>query len=283
MTVSMAMLGADIDHPECVAWDPGRRAIVCGTESGEVLWLDPADGAVRDRVRAGEGFIGGLAVGGDGCVYACDAAGRRVVRVDPDSRSATTWSAGPADAPFVLPNYPVFDAEGRLWVSDSGEWDARNGRIVAIAPGGGEATVASTAANGFTNGLAISPDGAWLWVAESCPPLISRLPIGPGGTLGTREVVVDMPRMVPDGFAFTDDGRLLISCYRPDAVFMWDGRALTLLVEDWAGVVLCAPTNVAFGGPDLGTLWAANLGAGYVTRIDAGLRGSPLRYPGRDR
>ncbi len=277
--VAMTMLGADIDHPECVAWDPVTGSIVCGTESGEVLWLDPADGAVRDRVRAGEGFIGGLALDAAGRVYACDAAGHRVVRVDRRNGSAVTWSGGARGAPFALPNYPVFDDAGRLWVSDSGDWGEQNGRVIVVPAGGGDGAVASTEANGFTNGMALSPDGDWLWVAESTPPLLSRARIRDDGTLGPREIVVEMPRTVPDGLAFTTDGLLLIACYRPDAVLAWDGRALDTLAEDWTAVLLCAPTNVAFGGADLATLWSANLGAGYVTRIDAGLRGAPLRYP----
>ena len=277
--VTMTIVGDGIDHPECVAWDPTTGSIVCGTESGELVWLEPSDGTVRDRLRVGEGFIGGIALDAAGRVYACDAAARRVVRADRRDRSAVTWSIGPAAAPFILPNYPVFDGAGRLWVSDSGEWGAGNGRVVMIPPGGGDGVVASSEANGFTNGLAIDPDGSALYVAESTPPLVSRLAIGADGRLGPREVLLELPRTVPDGLAFTADGALLISCYRPDLVYRWDGHSLAVLAEDWTAVLLCAPTNVAFGGAALGTLWAANLGAGYVTRIEAGLHGAPLRYP----
>jgi len=277
--VTLSVVGSDIDHPECVAWDPVSGWLVTGTEAGGLLWLDPASGEVRRSLTVGRGFIGGLALDAAGRVYACDVAERRVLRADPTDGSVVTWSGGPTDAPFLLPNYPVFDATGRLWVSDSGDWGSDNGRLVVIEADGRTARVVSTEANGFTNGLAIDPSGDWLYVAESTPPLVSRLRILADGMLGPREVVLEMPRTVPDGLAFTADGGLLISCYRPDAVYLWDGQWLDPLAEDWSGIVLIAPTNVAFSGPELDTLWAANLGGGHLTRLDAGLIGSPLRYP----
>ena len=148
-----------------------------------------------------------------------------------------------------------------------------------IIDAAGVASVGSTQAPSFTNGLAISPDGDYLYVVETSLPGISRLGIAADGSLSSREVVVDMPRTVPDGVAFTDAGRLLISCYRPDTVYLWDGATLETVADDWTGLVLSAPTNVAFGGAELDRLYAANLAANHVTLIDAGLRGTALHYP----
>lgn len=277
MTATISTIGSDIDHPEGVCWDPSG-AIVVGTEAGSVHWLDPESGAVRMTFDVGGGFIGGIALDARGRAYACDLGEARVVRIDPASGSIETYSHGPADDPFAVPNYPAFDAAGRLYVSDSRDWGKENGRVMIIEPGGA-ARVASTQAAGFTNGLAISPDAAHLYVVESTPPLISRLPFEDDGALGPKEVVVAMPRTVPDGLAFTDDDRLLISCYRPDAVYLWDGSELTVVAEDWEALNLMAPTNVAFGGPELDRLYAANLHGNHVSLIHAGLRGAPLRYP----
>ena len=274
---TLSIIGSDIDHPECVCWDP-RGAIVVGTEAGEVLWLDPENGAVRRSFDVGTGFVGGIALDGRGRAYACQLGERRVVRVDPADGSVETYSGGPLERPFVTPNYPVFDHSGRLYVSDSGDWGADDGRIVIIEPDR-TARPGSDEPAAFTNGMALSPDGATLYVAESSLPGVSRLPVGGDGSLGPRELVVELPRSVPDGLAFLEDGRLLISCYRPDLVYLWDGSRAEVLVEDWTGLELSAPTNVAFGGPDLDRLYAANLAANHVTRIEAGLRGAALPYP----
>lgn len=277
MTIPLTTIGSDIDHPEGVCWDPSG-AIVVGTEAGQLHWLDRETGAVTRTMRIGSGFVGGIALDGRGRAYACDGGGRRVTRADPATGAIEAYSTGPAERPFTTPNYPVFDRTGRLYVSDSGEWGATDGRLVVIEPDRTTRLV-STECAGFTNGLAISPDEAFLYVVESTLPGITRVPLLADGSVGPRELVVELPRTVPDGLAFTDDGSLLIACYRPDVVFRWDGRTLGTLVEDWAGTQLNQPTNLAFGGPDLDTLYSANLGGWHVTRIDAGLRGARLHYP----
>ncbi len=277
MTATLSTIGSEIDHPEGVCWDP-RGQIVVGTEAGRVLWLDPETGAVQRTFDVGTGFVGGIALDARGRAYACDLGERRVVRIDPSNGTVETYSSGPDSAAFVTPNYPVFDRSGRLYVSDSGDWGKDDGRVV-IVDSSGSARIGSSEPAGFTNGLAISPDGAHLYVVESTLPGVSRLPLEADGSMGPREPVVNLPRTVPDGLAFTDDGRLLISCYRPDAVYIWDGSSVEVLAEDWTGLDLSAPTNVAFGGPALDRLYSANLGGGHVTLIDAGLRGAPLHYP----
>jgi gluconolactonase len=277
MTMSMSTFGSGLDHPEGLAWDPAG-AIVVGTESGSVLWLDPESGEVQRSIRVGDGFLAGVAMDGNGRAYVCDVAGSRVQRADPSSGAVDTYLAGTPDAPLTTPNYPVFDADGRLYVSVSGHWGKEDGRIVVVEPDG-SAHTGNTEANAFTNGLALSPDGGWLYVVETTFPGISRLPVQGDGALGRRELVVHIPETVPDGLAFTADGRLVVSFYRPDAVRIWDGSGLESLVHDWTGLTLNAPTNVAFCGHDRADLFTANLGTWHLTRVDAGLTGAPLHYP----
>lgn len=277
MAVRMKTFGSGIDHPEGIAWDPAG-AIVVGTESGSVLWLDPESGDVQRSFSVGDGFLAGVALDGNGRAYVCDVAGGRVRRVDPSSGEVDTYAAGTPDQPFVTPNYPVFDAAGRLYVSTSGRWGQSDGRVVLIGTDGTTRT-ASTESSEFTNGLALSPDGCWLYVVETSLPGISRLPVTDDGSLGVRELVVEIPQTVPDGLAFAHDGRLLISFYRPDEVRIWDGSRLEMLVHDWTGLTLNAPTNLAFTGPDASELLTANLGTWHLTRLEAGLTGAPLHYP----
>ena len=272
----LTTIGSDIDHPEGVCWDP-RGSIIVGTEGGLLLWLDPESGEIQRQFEPG-GFIGGIALDAAGRAYACDIGGHRVVRVDPDSGTIDTYSKGPEGTELRIPNYPVFDRDGRLYVSDSGDWGESNGRVIVVEPSG-EARVISTETNGFTNGLALSPDGAWLYVVESTLPGVTRLPLTDDGSAGARELVVDMPRTVPDGLAFTDTGKLLITCFRPDTIYLNDGGSNSVVAEDWSGITLNSPTNVAFGGADLGELYAANLGAYHVTHVETEMRGAPLNYP----
>jgi hypothetical protein len=91
--------------------------------------------------------------------------------------------------------------------------------------------------------------------------------------------VTPLERTVPDGLAFAADGRLLISCFRPDAVLIWDGATVSTLAEDWMGLTLSAPTNIAFFGPQLDRLAAANIAFQHLAEIATDMRGAPLRYP----
>ena len=178
-----------------------------------------------------------------------------------------------------VPNYPAFDDGGNLYVSDSGTWGGRDGFIWKIAPGG-EAKIWDRQANGFTNGICLSADGRSLYVVESSPPLISKIAINPDGSAGERSVLVELPRQVPDGVALDIDGSLYISLYNPNIIYRLTAAGeLITLYDDWEQLKLVAPTNIAFGGPDMKTLIIASLCGLAVHTAPVAPPGLPLRYP----
>ena len=78
--------------------------------------------------------------------------------------------------------------------------------------------------------------------------------------------------------------RRLESCVRPgDALARLGGDEFAILVstlaEDWMGLTLSAPTNIAFFGPQLDRLAAANIAFQHLAEIATDMRGAPLRYP----
>jgi gluconolactonase len=116
------------------------------------------------------------------------------------------------------------------------------------------------------------------------PARIVEVPIDDDGSAGPVRVLCELGLIVPDGVAVADDGSLIIACYRPDAIYRWSaGDGLDLLAHDPQGMVLSAPTNVAFGGDDLDLLVVPNLAGWYLTRgrIE-GIRGTPLFRPTAD-
>jgi gluconolactonase len=173
-----------------------------------------------------------------------------------------------------FPNWPAFAPDGTLFVSDSGEWGANDGRMVRIDADGAVETF-SRAVPHFTNGCAVTPDGRWLWVVESYVPLVSRLDLA----TGAREEVRRIDGTVLDGLAFTDDGGVLISCYRPDRIYHVDpDGGLEVVAQDPQGTLLAAPTNVCFVGD---RVVAANFGRRHLTLLELGLRGGALHRPAR--
>jgi gluconolactonase len=205
----------------------------------------------------------GVAVDGRGRVFAaCQDAGVHVW----DGETVSQVAGG-----FTFANYPAFGADGTLYVSDSGSWSRGDGSIRA------DGEVFSRDAPHFTNGLAVTPDGRWLWVAESYRPRVGRIDL----RSGAYEVVVALDGCVPDGLAFTADGGCLVACYRPDHVHHLSASGeLSIVLEDAQGTLLGAPTNVCFAGAGLESIVSANLGRWHLTLIEeSGLRGVPLHAP----
>jgi gluconolactonase len=258
----------DLDHPEGVCWDADARCLYAGGEAGQLYRID-LDGNAEEIARAPRPVLG-LAVDGPGRVVLCCAEAGVYVW---DGTGLSELMTG-----LTFANFPAFAPDGMLYVSDSGRWSDNGGSIRTLKPDGTTATVAAECPS-FTNGLAVSPDGAWLWVVESYEPHIGRIELA----TGEAEEVLFLAGTVPDGLAFTADGGLLISCYRPDRIYRRnvDG-ALGILAEDPQGTALAAPTNVCFAGDELDLVVAANLNRRHLTRIaGSGLRGAPPHRPAR--
>ena len=266
------VLAEGLDHPEGVAWGPDGY-VYAGGEAGQ-LYRIGIGGQVEQFASTG-GFVLGLCLDGDHNVYACDSERGEVVRATP-SGEVTTYFAGAGGRPLVNPNYPVFDAAGNLYVSDSGEWGKGDGRLWVVRPGG-RGEVLRDDVSAFPNGLALGPGGQHLCVVVSSVPGVVRVPLLGGGQV---ETVITFEQKVPDGVAFDAEGRLYVSCYSPDEIWRIDnlGRA-ELFASDWQRTVLAAPTNLAFCGPGLTMLVVASLGRWHLGKVEVDVPGQPLHYP----
>lgn len=273
----LSNVGFAFDHPEAVAWGPDGRAYA-GGEAGQLYRFALEGGGLEEVTRIDGGFLLGLAHDGDANTYACNDRSGCVHRITSDGK-VTVYADGNAEQKMRVPNYPVFDDSGNLYVSDSGTWGGRDGFIWKVAPGG-KAEIWDRQANGFTNGMCLSADGRFLYVVESCPPLISRIAITSDGSAGERSVVVELPRQVPDGIAFDMNGDLYISLYNPNIIYRLTatGKLITLY-DDWEQLMLVAPTNIAFGGSDMKTLIIASLCGWSVHTAPMAVPGLPVRYP----
>jgi len=259
-------LADGLDDVEAVCWDPGCGALYAGGEAGQ-LYRIGLDGRTEVVVVVEGALLAGLAVDGGGDVYACDYRAGCVWRVRPDG------SYGRHGEPIALPNYPVFDADGRLYVSDSGDWKETTGGVVVIEPDGATRRL-ETGPLRYANGLAL--DGDRLDVAESSAPAVARVPVNGG----EAEVVVELEREVPDGIALDAEGGLWISCWQPNRILrVPPGGGRQVVVDDWTGVHVITPTNIAFAGEALDVLAIASLGGQTVQAIDPGVAGRPLSYP----
>jgi sugar lactone lactonase YvrE len=259
---------------------PNGTAYTTGT-GGQVYRLDLASNIGIQFASTAPRRMLGQALDRDGNLYCADTTGE-VIRIDPGGKE-TSYATAPGGQKFLCTNYPVFDSQGNLYVSDSGDWSEQiNGAIYKVPPGGGEAQRWYPEAVDTPNGMALAAEENFLYFVETWGQSIARIEIRPDGSAGPLERVVHMPRTVPDGIAFDEHGRIWIACHRPDAIWVFDPftRRLSLFAEDWRGESLRGPTDVAFAGPGRDILLAASLDNLVVHRFDGtGVRGLRLNYP----
>ncbi|MGW3690050.1 SMP-30/gluconolactonase/LRE family protein [Streptomyces sp. NPDC005125] len=260
-----------ISHPEGIAVDQ-QGNIWCGGDRGEIYRIAP-DGSSWEIVANTEGFCLGLAFDHHGDLFICDMKHAAVFRLEVATSTLSLFSKGVDGHQFRVPNYPAFDRRGRLFVSDSWKFDEAGPGVLVFNPDGtGE--VWHEGPFTFANGLAFSPDGSTLYVAETFRNAISAITVEADGSAGDKRDLATLPGIYPDGLAVGEDGSVFVGSYEPSKVLnvSLDGT-VTVVGEDESAHMLAHPTNLAFQGNRLLT---SNLGRWHVTEIAVDLAGVPL-------
>lgn len=265
-----------LDHPEGLAVHPDG-SIWCGGERGQVYRLDP-DGSSIEEVASTGGFCLGMAFDRTAeNLYVCDLKRAAVFRLEVASGRVARFADGAPGTPFAIPNFPAFDGEGRLYVSDSHAFGVPGPGVFRIDPDGrGELWYDRDVT--FANGLAVAPDGSALYVAETFASNVFRIPIHDDGSAGGRVDVAHLPGSLPDGLAIDVEGNVYVGCYEPSRVLRIDpSGAVEVLWHDVTAHTLAHPTNLAFRGT---TMFTANLGRWHLTRLEVGVEGARLPVGG---
>lgn len=260
-----------LDHPECVAVDVDGD-IWCGGERGQIFRL-ASDGSSLEEVASSGGFTLGIAFAPNGDLFLCDLKTASVLRLPAGSDRLETFAEGAGGRRFRIPNAVAFDADGRLYVSDSHGFKQPGPGIFRFEPNG-EGELWCSEDFDFANGIALAPDGRSLYVAETFARRVVRVAIADDSAAGGVDVVVELPGYLPDGLAFDAAGYLYVGCYEPSAILRLapDGSVRTLVADPEAHA-LCHPTNLAFRGQ---TLLVANLGRWHVSSVSLEVEGLPL-------
>jgi gluconolactonase len=261
-----------LDHSEDVAFD--REGILwAGGEAGQIYRI-PEKGKIEEITNIG-GFCLGLTFSASDELFVCNPKLRAVVRVQKDGQSAL-FADSVAARKLVQPNYSVFDAEGNLYVSDSGQWSTSSGCVIRFDQQG-QGKIFLDPPQPFPNGMALSQDERFLFIAQSHTDDVLRVEIRSDGTAGDQEIYASGLERIPDGLAFDVRGNLYVSCYASDNIYrVTPDRKVSLLAYDRAGTILARPTNISFGGPSNEYLYVANLGRWHVNRVHLGIAGQRL-------
>jgi gluconolactonase len=264
-----------LDHPEGVAVHPDG-SVWCGGERGQIFRVDP-DGTALTEVGSTGGFALGMAFDGTAeHLYVCDLKHAAVFRVHTATGRVERFADGRPAGGFLIPNYPVFGRDGRIYVSDSHGFKKPGPGIWRIEADGRAELWYDRVVN-FANGLAFAADGGSMYVAETFGSTVFRIRIRDDGSAGEREDVASTPGALPDGLAFDVEGNLYVGCYEPSQILRVDPTAkVDVVYHDVTAHTLAHPTNVAFRGT---TMFTANLGRWHLTRLEVGVQG--VRLPAR--
>jgi sugar lactone lactonase YvrE len=266
---------AEIPRCEGVATGPDG-SLYCANEAGELFRIDAADGSFEIVANLG-GWGVGLCIDGDGLVYLCIYDKQKVVRANPATGEVVDDCSTVEGGPLHSPNWVSFGVDGTLYVTDSHGpgTEEREGRVCAIPPGGGDASVLPGERLFYANGMAVRKDGALFVIDTFVHPRVVTI------SDGRVETYVELPGTVPDGLAFDDEGGLMISCFQPNRLLRVEpnGGEARIVIDDWTGQQLLSPTNIAFFGPGNKSLACASLLGWWLSAIDTPWTGQRLFYP----
>jgi len=267
---SFEVFAMRIDHPECIAFDR-RGDLWAGGEAGQIYRIPP-DGNAQLVASMG-GFCGGLAFTPVDELFVCNPA-LGIVKVQSNG-NFSIFASHAGSHKLVCPNYGLFDSAGNYYVTDSGQWKKNNGYLLRFTPDGQGTIIAGPF--GYTNGLALSPDGRFLYMVESNTDSVFRFEIAADGSVGAPERYANSCGRFPDGLTLDAEGNLYVCCYASDEIWRINPkREITLFAWDRWAILLGSPTNMAFGGNNFDELYVANLARTTITRAKVGRKGQPL-------
>ena len=271
--------------PEGVTVDREGNVYGGGTD-GVIRKLSP-DGKVTEFARTG-GRPAGMAFDRQGNLFVCDVGKAAVLKVTP-SGAVSLFADQAGSLRLPLPNFPVFDAEGNLYVSNSTDHtlssledvmaEIRNpvpkGALARFQPDGRGEVVATGLY--FANGVAIDPKEEAVYVLQSTQHNCVRIAKRKDGSHNTAEQYGENLGGLPDGMAFDAEGYLIVTLPMINRLVVLDPQGkLSILLDDPDGKKTQGPTNCAFGGPQFEDLYIAHLEADHVAQIALGRKGHRL-------
>ena len=261
---------------ESIWWDARTDEVVWVDITAGTLHRGPIDGAVDgsdDRVtelppplsavqpRAAGGYIAAL--------------GDRIVTLDDDGLIAETLAKLDHVHAGLRSNEAKVDPFGRFLVGSMNVTTGEPNAALYLLDDTGLRTLLG--GFGVTNGFEWSDDGRTVYVTDTTVKTVYRASTGEDGRLGPLE-----PFLVgydSDGLALDTDGRFWNGVNGGGRVLRWspDGT-----VEDELSVPAPGVTSVAFGGPELTTLFVGTARENLTEAdlVDAPLSGGIFRFDG---
>ncbi|OGM46615.1 gluconolactonase precursor [Aspergillus bombycis] len=259
-----------LEGPTCVA--DGSLYIV-DVPYGRILKVD-AEKQVTECVRW-DGEPNGLVVREDGCIVVADYK-QGLLLFDPSTNTISPMLTRRNLERFKGPNDLIVSSTNDIYFTDQGQTGMtdQTGCVYRLSPTGKLDCLVS---NGISpNGLALSPDERFLYVAMTRSNAVWRLPLHTDGS--TTKVGLFFQSFGcagPDGLAVDEEGNVFICHPSLGSVFVVDADGIPkarIVTAPGGGKNL---TNCTFGGPDGKTLFITDSLKGNVQCVRWHCRGVP--------
>ena len=233
---------------------------------GELHRFVPGKGPELARSNTGEG--NGTTFDLQGRLVICEGGNRRVTRWSADGKSEILMDRYEGKR-LNRPNDVVCKSDGSIYFTDPGlrvplaEREVPHAGVYCVMPDGTQSHVADFE---YPNGLAFSRDERFLYVANTrWAQYIHVLELDASGKMIRRRIFADMSSDesdgVPDGMKVDVEGRVFCTGPGGTWVFAPDGTRLGIIRTPEV------PANLAFGGPDLRTIFFTARTSIYSMRV----------------
>ena len=260
--VQIEKVAAGYQFTEGPAWSPDGFLLFSDVPSNRIIKLQA--GEKPAVYRADSNGANGNAFDAQGRLYTCEAHSRRVTRTDRKGRVETiaeAWSGKKLNAP----NDITVRKDGQVYFTDPAFGNESDARaldfygVYHITPKGALSLVAQWKTR--PNGIALSPDGHLLYVANSDDRTIHVYDLDRAGAASNDRVLVKDIAGVPDGIRTDERGNIYVAA-RGIVVYSPDGRQIADLP------MAETPANCTFGDGDLKTLYITARTSVYRVRLD---------------
>jgi gluconolactonase len=170
----------------------------------------------------------------------------------------------------------TFDTQGNLYFTDQGQTGLQDptGRVYRLSPAGKLDLLLSNVPS--PNGIVLSPDEKFLFVAVTRGNCVWRMPLLVDGSVSkTGQFFTSYGPSGPDGLAMDETGRLLVA--NPGLAYVWVLNHRAEPVQVLRGPSGTSLTNLAFGGSDRKTLYCTESTSGTVLRLGMDVAGMPCK------
>jgi len=247
------------------AWSRDGYLLFSDIPSSTIMKVKP--GETGEVYRAASGGASGNAFDEQGRLYTCETHARRVTRTDKKGRIevlAERWDSKRLNAPSGI----AVSKSGHVYFTDPAFGSQQDTReldfygVYHITPKGQLSLIARPA--GRPNGIALSPNGRVLYVANADERNIRAYDVDHDGAASGERVLVAHLDTIPDGMHTGKDGNLYVAA-KGIEVFSPEGKLLqTIPVGE-------TPSNCVFGDADLETLYITARTSVYRIRLSGGL------------